>query len=435
MRLRPVSALLALLATTLLPAMPVSAADNPPAATPADTVQAINTALVKVDTDALDKLTRQTDPLTRLLASMALDRVHGRFAQSSTEAATCRDGLIGNQPQVALYCALFGLGNLRLSGQDRAASTALQQLPQPFRGKLPAAQWDQLNHFATMQAGQPVPEAELPGGGFDIPVHAGKHHGGREASDDTIDAQINGKPVALRVGTSNAYVVLDQDTAQGLGIQVAAGGTDKDHAASAAFGILDSLSFAGATFRHVPVQIVPDAHIHAIGIGVLKYLRTFRIARDTIQVYGPADARPACDDAMLLASDAGGDTGLRLAVQLGIDDAQSVALLSLDSPFYLYGNKDAPATPAYGGGHRMGGMGGGGMGSMGGRGMGGMGGSRGGSTRSTLEVTLDGKTLRMPYVAARNPNLPWDYALGHAVLDDMDLYVDFASQHTCLLKH
>jgi predicted aspartyl protease len=423
---------------TALPAMPVSAVDNPAAATPADTVQAINTALVKVDTAALDKLTRQTDPLTRLLASMALDRVHGRFTQSSAEAATCRDGLIDNQPQVALYCALFAVGNLRLSGEDHAAGTALQQWPQFFQGKLPAAQWDQLNHFVTLQAGQPVPEAELPSGGFDIPVHAGKHHGGREASDDTsdtIDAQINGKPVALRVGTSNAYVVLDQDTAQGLGIQVAADGTDKDHAASPAFGTLDSLSFAGATFRHVPVQVVPGAHIHAIGMGILKYLRTFRVARDSIQVYGPTEARPACDDAMLLASDAGGSAGLRLAVQLGIDDAQSVAMLSLDSPFYLYGNKDAPAAPPHGGGHRMGGMGGGmgsGMGG-GGRGMGG--GGMGGSARSTLEVTLDGKTLRMPYVAARNPNLPWDYALGRAVLDDMDLYVDFTSQHTCLLKH
>lgn len=421
----------------ILPAMPVSAADQPPASTPAETVQAINTAMVKVDTDTLGKLARQADPLTRVLATMALDRVHGRFAQSSAEAATCRDGLIGNQPQVALYCALFGLGNLRLSGQDSAANTALQQLPQLFKGKLPAVQWDQLNQFASLQAGQPMPEAELPDGGFDIPVHAGKHHGSREArdgTDDTIDAQINGKPVALRVGTGNAYVVLDQDTAQGLGIQAAVGSADKDHAASAAFGTLDSLSFAGATFRHVPVQIVPSAHVHAIGMGILKYLRTFRIARDNIQVYGATDARPACDDAMLLASDAGGGSGLRLAVRLGIDDAQSVALLSLDSPFYLYGNKDAPATPAYGGGHRMGGMGGGGMG-MGGRGMGGMGGGRGGSARNTLAVTLDGKTLRMPYVAARHPDLPWDYALGHAVLDDMDLYVDFASQHTCLLKN
>ncbi|MBD8873596.1 hypothetical protein [Rhodanobacter sp. DHB23] len=443
MRLRPVSALLALLAATL-PALPASAADNPPAATPADTVRAINTALVKVDTDALDKLARQADPLTRLLATMALDRVHGRFAQSSAEAATCRAGLIDNQPQLALYCALFALGNLRLSGQDSAANTALQQLPQPFQGKLPATQWDQLNHFATLQAARPVPEAELPVGGFTIPVHAGRHHGGHEAGDDssdTIDAQIDGKPVALRVGTSNAYVVLDQDTAQGLGIQAAADGTDKDHAASVAFGTLDSLGFAGATFRHVPVQVVLGKHIHAIGLSILAYLRTFRVARDGIQVYGPADARPACDDAMLLASDAGGGTGLRLAVSLGINDAQSVALLSFDSPFYLYGNKDAPATPAPGGGHRMGGMsgtGGGGMGGMGGGrmgGMGGMGGGRGGSARSTLEVTLDGKTLRMPYVAARNPDLPWDYALGHAVLGDMDLYVDFAGQHTCLLQH
>lgn len=438
-RLRPVSALLALLAATL-PAMPVSAADNPPVAAPADTVQAINAALVKVDTDALDKLARQTDPLTRLLGSMALDRVHGRFAQSSAEAATCKDGLIDNQPQVALYCALFALGNLRLSGQDSAASTALQQLPQSFQGKLPQAQWEQLSHFATLQGGQPVLEAVLPSGGFDIPVHAGKHRGGHGASDDnTIDAQVNGKPVALRVGTSNAYVVLDQDTAQGLGIQVAAGSMDKDPAASTTFGTLDSLSFGGATFRHVPVQIVPGAHIHAIGLGILKYLRTFRIARDSIQVYGPTDARPACDGAMLLASDAGGSTGLRLAMQLGIDETQSAAMLSLDSPFYLYGNKDAPATPAHGGGHRMGGMGGGGMGGGGmggmGGGMRGMGGGPGGGARSTLEVTLDGKTLRMPYVAARNPNLPWDYALGHAVLEDMDLYVDFTSQHTCLLKH
>ncbi|MBD8880888.1 retropepsin-like domain-containing protein [Rhodanobacter sp. 7MK24] len=429
MRLRPVFALLAMLAATVA-AMPVAAADNPPAATPADTVQVINTALVKVDTDALDKLLRQNDPLTRVLAAMALDRVHGRLAQSSTEAATCKNGLINNQPQVALYCALFALGNLRLSGQDHAASTAMQQLPQQFQGKLPAAQWDQLNHFVALQTGQAVTEAELPSTGFDIPVHAGRHHGGRESDDGTIDAQINGKPVALRVGTSSAYVVLDQDTAQGLGIQVAAESADKDHPASPTFATLDSLSFAGATFRHVPVQVVPGAHIHAIGMGLFKYLRTFRMARDNIQIYGPTDARPACDDAMLLASDAGGSTGLRLAVQLGIDDAQSVAMLSLDSPFYLYGNKDAPAAPSHGGGHRMGGMGG-----MGGGGMGSMGGGRGGSARSTLEVTLDGKTLRMPYVAARSPNLPWDYALGHAMLDDMDLYVDFNSQHTCLLKH
>lgn len=425
-RLRPVCALLATLATTV-PAMPVSAADNSPVATPADTVQLINTALVKVDTNALDKLARQSDPLTRLLATMALDRVHGRLAQSSAEAATCKDGLMNNQPQVALYCALFALGNLRLSGQDSAANTALQQLPEQFQGKLPTAQWDQLNHFAALSAAQPVPEAKLPDGGFNIPVHAGKHHGGREAGDDTsdtIDAQINRKPVALRVGTGNAYVVLDQDTAQGLGIQPIADSTDNDHAAT--LGTLDSLSFAGATFRHVPVQIVPGKHIHAIGFGILKYLRTFRVAQDTIQIYGPTDTRPACDDAMLLASDVGGSTGLRVAVQLGINDAQNVALLSFDSPFYLYGNKDAPTTPSRGGGHRMGGMGGG---------MGSMGGSRGGSARSTQEVTLDGKTLRVPYVAARNPNLPWDYALGHAVLEDMDFYVDFNSQHACLLKH
>ena len=111
--------LVAGVATAALPlsAMANDVTKNGPAANASALLMTVDTAVTEGDVPKLAQMYGTSkDPVARVLAAMALERIHFNLEKSSEDARICEHSLIDSQPRVALFCARFANGTLATPG-------------------------------------------------------------------------------------------------------------------------------------------------------------------------------------------------------------------------------------------------------------------------------------------------------------------------------
>jgi hypothetical protein len=428
MRFPATLAVMALIAVTTASSFAQSPNTNNSAGVPPATRQEIITAVAKADLPALDQLYQQSsDPAVRTLVSMARERIHADFDKSTADAKSCEQSLFDSDPQTALFCARFAVGNLRLAGREQEANqTDLDKL-QRFQSKLPAEQVERLRDFATANDHLPTLSVQRPDGSFSIPLlySEQRERSGSlyEGSKRAIAVVANGHDATMRVSTASEYITLDQDSARELGVHMTDVHVRVNNSLAknipAQYGILDKLTFNGVTVENAPVLVVraPDK---VIGIGILKYLGAFRITKDAIEVYGSGDQRPPADYPMLIGSHVDG-RDMRLLTTITIDGTPRLALLNTGTPYYLTGDKAALAEldTRFAGQVQT-------------RDLGNV---RHDAVidRTVANVVIGGQSMQMKFAVFADADVPWSYQLGRSALQDMDFYVDFQNRRTALI--
>ena len=428
MRFPATLAVMAMMALIAVPSFAQSPNTNDSAGVPSATMEEIITAVAKADLPALDQLYQQSpDPAVRTLVSMARERIHADFDKSSADAKSCEQSLIDSDLQTALFCARFAIGNLRLAGREQEANqTDLDKL-QRFQSRLAPAQVERLRDFASAHDHLPALNVQRPSGSFSIPLlySERRERSGSlyEGSKRAIAVVANGHDTTMRVSTAGEYITLDQDSARDLGVHMTDIHVHVNNALAknipAQYGILDKLIFGGVTVENAPVLVVraPD---RVIGIGILKYLGTFRITKDTIEVYGSGDQRPASDYPMLIGSNVDG-RNMRLLAAITIDGTPRLTLLNTGTPYYLTGNKAALAELDT----RF-------QGQVQTRDLGNV---RHNAVidRTMANVVIGGQPMQMKFAVFADADVPWNYQLGRSALQDMDFYFDFQNRRTALI--
>jgi predicted aspartyl protease len=412
-----------LLATTAIAqSMPPTTDSDAPAldVSQGNSITVIEKALGRVDLPTLEGLYKQPpDPVTRVLAAMALERAHYNLDKSTEDARICEHSLLQTHPRVAFYCARFASGNLRLSGREQEADLAELDIAQRFAGLIPPIELDSMRAYVARQAAIAPMHMERPSSGFVIPLQRYFTKRG------TVAAKANGHDVELVVDTGASNMLLNPSTAKDLGVRMLErSGTSNgliSKQVPVQFGTLDKLEFSGVTVEHVPVEIAEGPH-QLIGIDILKRLGAFRIAQERITVYGKNEPRPICNDPMLISSVMWGN-GLRMAAVLPIEGVPRTTLLDTGDAFYLNGNQAALEQVKIGFNNRMR------LRDLG---------PEEHAARfnpATAQVIISGQPIEMTFAIFKDAKMPLDYILGSGALQDMDFYFDFEQSHTCLLLH
>jgi clan AA aspartic protease (TIGR02281 family) len=386
-------------------------------------VRAVQHAVAIADVPALADLYRHgTDPAVRVLAAMGLERIHFQLDQSSVDARLCQQALLDSRPQLALFCAVFENGNLRLAQGSAVADAAEAAIAERFKGHLPAARLDRLRDYATAHAGDMALSIDMPEHDFTLPLeHApGDDRGALEASADGARAR-------LVVDTGAGGIVLDPAMARRLGVrlsgQVHHSNGMLSHGVAFDNGTLDSLAIGPVTLHHVPVSVATGpSRTRLIGLDVLRMLGAFRISRDTLTVYRTPAHRPACAQPLLIASGPWGNS-VRATVALPIDGTLRTTLLDSGSAFYLSADGPAMRELATSYAHRVR------LHDIGLR-------TRAARVgEATARVMISGQPIEMTFGVFKDAALPWHYVLGSGALADMDFYFDFPARHSCQLLH
>lgn len=378
-------------------------------------------ALSAGDVPALAELYRHPpDPATRVLAAMALERIHHHLAKASEDARVCEHALIDSQPRIAYFCALFANGNLRLSSGEAAADRDERDIARRFADKVSRAKLRAIDRYLAYREKVPPLEVARPSGTFEIPLGSTLH-----THMPTIEVKANGVTLPLIVDTGSSYITLDAKWAHKMGVHMTGrSGTGRgllSHGIDIRYGTLDTLTFAGVTMQHVPVTVVPGRH-RLIGIDVLRHLGTFRLARDKITVYGRDSVRPACRQPMLIGSDIRG-RNIRLLTSIMIDGDLRTVLV--DSGFGTFLSATRGAMDELQSGHNTRAV------------VHGAGARKhhARTNRATAQVVIAKHPFTVTFPVFKDARIPWDYVLGSGALRYMDFYFDFENAHTCMLVH
>ncbi len=395
---------------------------SPPSVTASDVAAMLKVehALAEADVPALARMYQTSnDPAHRVLAAMALERIHFNLDKSSEDARLCERSLIDSQPEVAFFCAKLANGNLRLSrGASQANADELDMLRR-FAGKLPQAQLDQMKSYVASHAEDPELQVVMPSHSFSIPVHRSLGQG----KLPSVEAESRGRKTWLLIDTGSSALTLDEDTARELGVAMlgrtgkASGFLSRD--IPIRYGTLARLDIGELTLLNVPVTITPGSH-RLIGIDLLLRLGEFRLSETAITVGESADRDPACREPMLIASDPWGN-GLRVVAAVSIDGHWRTTLLDSGSSSYLaadqYALDELHSNPgsrtnlrdmsAHQHAARV--------------------------SRATADVDIAGQPFTVTFDVFKEASLPWHYILGSTALNYMDFYFNFRTRHSCLL--
>lgn len=373
------------------------------------------------DVPALARIYRHPpDPATRVLAAIALERIHFRLDEADEDAAICEHELIDSRPDIALFCADIANGDMRLSGHAHAADLDERDIVRRFAGRVPRARLDAMRRYVASRRKIPPMQVHKPAGTFVIPL-------GRWPRSDmgTIKVEANGAELPLIVDTGSSGITLDAKWARELGVRMTGNAGTVGGVISRGIpvrhGILDRISFAGVTMRHVPVIVVPGRQ-RLIGIDILRRLGVFRLGRDGITVYGEHAERPACRQPMLIGSNVWG-TDMHLLTALPIDGNLRTVLVDSGTSFFLAASRNA--MDELGSGHNdrllLHGMG--------------PHGHHARVNRAHVTVVVGHQPFRVDMPVFKDARLPWNYIVGSGALRYMDFYFDFERHHTCLLPH
>jgi predicted aspartyl protease len=394
-----------------------------PATVSAGLANRVDADLQKGDERDLGRLYQiADDPLSHVVAAMALERLHLNLDQSSEDAAACEKVLRKTRPDIAFYCALFASGNTRLAGRTQEADRMDVATAQRYAGTYKAADLAKLEGNAGKRAEQPQLLVRRPGHTLTLPLLRPAFGNG----EPFIDASANGKSARLLLDTGASSLLLDERTARDWGVHMLEGGDEhiqgffsKDVAVHR--GWLDHLDLGGISMENVPVEVGSKGS-RIIGIDLLRWLGAMRIGKDRLTVYAGDDTRPACSEPMVVASPRYGNY-LRMITTVPVDGNPQTALLDTGFTGYLSGNaavleqyKDgltghARFTDVSASEHKA------------------------GIKLATQTVVISGQPIKMTFVVFTDANLPWGFVLGNLALQDMDFYFDFDNRHTCLLLH
>lgn len=408
---------------TLLAFLLAVASASAATATPDDQalVKQVRQAVQTADVPALAAIYQKpNDAAARTLAAMGLERIHGNDAASSADAAVCERALVETRPELAYFCAIFANGNLRLREGDAVANRDEAAIARRFDGRIPQARLDDMRARVVERRDDPVFTITLPDTGFTLPLV-------RAPGDDrgAVEVVAGDARARLVVDTGGGRIVLDEATAKRLGVhllgrRISVNGAIS-HDITMQAGFIDRLTLGPVTLHHVPVAVA-TGRVNLIGLDVLKQLGAFRITRHAIDVYGTSQARPACTQPLLLASDVWGHS-VRATVALPINGTLQTALIDTGSSAYLSGDKAAVDELALSYGHRVR------LRDISGH-------ARAARVgQANAEVRLAGHTINLTFGVFSDTSLPWHYVLGSGALVDMDFYFDFPGRHSCQLAH
>ncbi|HET6552751.1 MAG TPA: retropepsin-like aspartic protease [Dyella sp.] len=397
-------------------------ADVPPAQmTAGQAVNEINRALVKVDLPLLlDIYQHNPDPIAHVVAATALERVQYNLDKATEDARLCEKELINRRPGIALYCAHLANGNLRLAQGDKAAEAEELDIVKRFAGRAPAAELDGMTTYVNTRRDIPPFRLTKPDGNFSMPL--------LKASYDQRGAvkleAANGESARMTLDTGAGTMVMDQDTAEHLGVRAV--GIDGRTGAffskniPTQHGVLEKAHIGEITLENVPVEIVPASR-HLIGMDILRRLGAFRLTDRDLFVYGKDGQRPACNEPLLISTNVWGNS-VRVVTNLSINGTQRITLLDSGSSFYLNGNQSAmdEVNAIYNRRMRI-------------RDVGATHAAR--VSQATAEVVVSGQPIQMTFGVFRDADLPWSYVLGSGSLGDMDYFFDFDQRHACMLLH
>jgi clan AA aspartic protease (TIGR02281 family) len=383
----------------------------------------VDNDLVKADEGDLDRLYQiPDDPVSHVLAAMALERLHLNLDKASEDAAACEKVLQATRPGIAAYCALFAAGNTRLAGHAQEADRMVLDVAQRYAETMPSTELAALRQLVEAHTGR-----------MDVHVQRLDHTvtvqlRTRSQRDPTrfVEASANGTSRGLMLDTGASWLLLDKRTAHAWGVhmideqtQHVRGYFGEDVAAS--HGVLDRLELDGIVFENVPVDVVAGSP-ELIGINILKQLGAFRISKEALVIYGGNDTRPACSGPMLAASQRDG-SNLWLQHNITIDGSTKTVMLDTGAAMYLSGNaavKDQYVDGPEGHGWFR---------DIGIQPV------KVGMKVATRDVVIGGQPIKMRFVVFLDDHLPWGYVMGKLALQDMDFYFDFDNRHTCLLLH
>lgn len=306
-----------------------SAASTPQADTPSS-AQRVETAMEKGDVLALYRLyNRPNDPITHVLAAMALERLSLHLDNATRDASQCEKALLDTQPGVAYYCALFQSGDVRLSGREKQADDMELSIAQRYRGKISAATLTKLAENAAHR--EQLPEFQVARPDHSITLPLTMELGGTSLY---LSAQANGKSTLLALDTGASWLVLDERTARKWDVHY----LDNNPSYIQGYfakkvqvqeGWLDKLELGDITMENVPVYVIPHAP-KIIGIDLLRRLGALRISKDELIIFADNDTKPPCSDALLASSQYNGNF-LRLLINITINGNVQPAMLDTGS--------------------------------------------------------------------------------------------------------
>ncbi|HEV7779131.1 MAG TPA: retropepsin-like aspartic protease [Luteibacter sp.] len=385
----------------------------------------VDTDLIKGDEGDLNRLYQiPDDPVSHVLAAMALERLHMNLEKSSADAAACEKVLHASRPDIAAYCALFAAGDTRLAGHIQQADRSVLEIAERYAATIPATELAALRQLVDANAGGTDTHVLRPSHTVTMPLRTRSLHNRTRF----VEASANGTSRGLVVRTEASWLLLDKRTAYEWGVHMLDEGDRHvpgylGEDVDASHGSLDRLELGGAVIENVPVDVVPNA-LPAIGINILKALGAFRVSKDALVIYGSNDPRPACSGPLLAASRRDG-SNLWLQHNISIDGSVQKVTIATGTPAYLSGNtsvKDRYENDDGPGGYIR-------VRDLGVRPV------VVGIKVATRDVVIAGQTMKMRFVVFTDDQLPWDYLLGNLALQDMDFYFDFDNRHSCLLLH
>lgn len=388
---------------------------------PASTLVTVRKAMAQADIPTLAKLYQKPpDPVTRVLAAMAIERIHYNLERADHDAAICEHALIDSQPRVALFCARFRIGDAALAQGMPAARRAAAAVAERFRDKVPPAALAAMTRFVASHESQPALGLQRPAGRFPIPLR----YTPRQSTPE-LEVRANGHSAMLMVDTGSSFLALGPALAERLGVRTldAHGVTNGffSHGVKATYGVLDTLRFGDVVMRNVPVEVIPG-HVHLFGIDLLRQLGTFRLSRKALTVYGDGDPLPACRQPLLVGSGLYGP-GVRVVKAIPVDGVLRMTLIDSGASAYFSGDHVAmQRLHAY---HnqrvRLRDIG-----------------PRVHAARrdeAEARVILAGQPFKLTFGVFEDAHLRWHYILGNGALADMDFFFDFRGHHSCLLLH
>jgi hypothetical protein len=386
--------------------------------------QRIDTDLVKADEHDLGRLYAiPDDPVSHVLAAMALERLHLNLDKSSQDAAACEKVLHMTKPDIAAYCALFAVGDTRLAGHSQQADQMLLDITQRYATAISATELARLKEVTQDNAGRPDMLVRRPDHTVTIPL--GKPFFA-DNDERYVEVSANGKVRHLVLDSGADSLLVNESTARAWGAHIVAGDTRQiqgyfSQDIAARHGWIDRLDLGGIVIENAPVTIITDGP-ELIGIDVLRRLGAIRIKKSALVVYGGSDARPSCSAPMLVASSRDGN-GFWLQHYITIDGSVHTIMIDTGSANYLSGNAavrdqydDSPATHGWAtdaGSQKV----------------------KIGMRVANRNVVIAGQPIKMLFVVFTNDHQPWGYILGNLALQDMDFYFDFDNRHTCLFLH
>ena len=420
------------LAVATMAALGSSRADTQPAPSPvlvadpatmtvAQAVPAVNRALATADVPTMVAAYQQNpDPVVRVLAAMALERIHYNLDKATEDARLCEKELFDKQPMVALYCARFASGNIRLAQGDKAADAEELDIVRRFAGHVPQGNLDGMASYVAKRQDIPAFRLLKPEGSFTIPLLKAAY----DQRGAVMLEAANGKSVRMTLDTGAGAIFMDMDTAIQMGVRaVGIDGKTRgllSKGVSVTHGVLEQAHVGPITLENAPVEIVPQNR-RLIGMDILRLLGAFRFAGHDLSVYGKGSERPSCNEPMLNSSDLWGNS-VRAVMALSINGKLRPTLLDTGSAFYLSGNQ-AAMDEVEARAHQ----------SMRIRDIGKEQLAR--VKQATADVIVSGQPIKMTFGVFPDADLAWGYILGSGALGDMDFFVDFEQQHTCVQVH